>query len=463
MSSRRETMSPVDTAWLRMESQTNLMMIGVVLILESPIQIEELKNLIEARLLRYDRFRQKVEEKDGTAYWVEDPYFDIDHHVHLIGIPGEGTKEDLQKLASDLDSTPLDFSKPLWQVHVIDRYQGGCAVIYRIHHSIADGIALVRVMLSLTDPENPEPKKEPEPAPSSQSLLDRVIDPATKFIQQGYHFGQEVLEESWDLITHPEHLLEAAKTGATVAAELARIAALPADPPTCFKNPLGGRKQVAWAEPLPLPEVRTVAKQLKGTINDILLTASTGALRHYMVQHSDTDLAKDIHVAVPFNLRPLDKPVTKLGNEFGLVIVALPVGEKNPILRFEKVKQAMESLKKSHQAQVFYGLLGVLGKGPSVLEQTALEVLSKKASLVMTNVPGPKEALYLVGSKIKQPMFWVPQSGEIGVGLSILSYNSEVQFGVVADRKLVGNPDELVDYFITSYNELKSLAVASKP
>ncbi len=455
-------MSGVDTAWLRMESPANLMTIGAVLILEQPIDIQKFKQIVQERLLKFSRFRQRVVELNGSPHWENDPHFHIDHHIHLIGLPGRDQQEDLQKLAGDIISTPLNNTHPLWQIQMVDNYQGGSALIFRIHHCIADGISLVRVMLSLTDVDSlPPPTLQQN---NHHDRLGNLFTPALHWLQHEVNLGEQLLQDGLALIEHPEHLIDLAREGVAITSEIARIAALPSDPPTCLKGSLSGRKKVAWSEGLSLTEVKKTAKRLDATINDILLTAATGALRSYLLEQQPNqgellDIAR-LHAAVPFNLRPLDKPITQLGNQFGLVIVALPVGIQSPLMRLEQVKHAMHSLKHSYQAQVFYGLLGVLGKGPSVLEQTALEVLSKKASLVMTNVPGPKQSLYLAGSRVRQPIFWVPQSGEVGLGLSILSYNGTVQFGVVADENLVAAPDRLVSGFNEAYHALQELAAS---
>jgi len=461
MVSPKESMSSVDLAWLRMEKPTNLMMIGVVLIFESPIDLNEFKRITNQRLLKYRRFSQRVTDKDGTPCWEDDPYFNISNHIHLVGLPGQGTKQDLQDLTSDLNSTPLIFSRPLWQAHIVDNYQGGSVIIFRIHHAIADGISLVRVMLSLMDTDTAKLTRHHKNMPAkNRSIIDRIMPPSG-LIRQSFQFGQDMLEEGIDLLKHPDQIMGKAREGATVAAELARIAALPSDPDTCFKGELTGRKAVAWAEPLPLIEVRKTAKLLGASINDVILTAATGAIRQYLISKGQSVDFDQFHVVVPVNLRPLDKPITSLGNQFGLVVVELPVGTADCFERMEKVRKAMDLLKKSYQARIFLGLLGVLGKGPDKLEQSALELLSKKASLVMTNVPGPEQAMYMAGSKLTQPMVWVPQSGTVGVGLSILSYNGGVQFGVVSDENLITDPDLLVEHFLSSYAELNTLAVAS--
>jgi WS/DGAT/MGAT family acyltransferase len=451
-------MSPVDTAWLRMESPCNLMMIGGVLIFESPISIDDLKEILETRFLRFNRFKQKVIRKNEKFFWVSDPQFDLNNHLAVIDLPSGASKAQLQTIASDLNSTPLDLDKPLWQMHLISQYEGGCALIVRIHHCIADGLSLVRVLLSITDETTITKALEKSTNHPEQDFLSFLFGPAQRLWDKAEKLGQEIITEGLEIIRHPSHLLDLAKEGLAIGSEIARIGLLPADPATCMKKPLSGRKTVAWAEPLDLNAVKETASALHGTINDVLLACATGALRAYLFEHQSDLGGKDIHVAVPFNLRPIDKPITSLGNQFGLVVVALPIGIADGHERYLAIKANMLALKKSCQAQVFYGLLGVLGKGPSFLEQTALELLSKKASAVMTNVPGPTRALFLAGSRLIQPIFWVPQSGEVGVGLSILSYDGGVQFGLIADKHLIPNPEKVVNYFLHEFNELRKLA-----
>jgi len=459
----REKMSSVDKAWLQMESSVNLMMITGILIFESPIDRIKLREILSARFLHFSRFKQNVLRDNGDAYWQDDPYFDIDNHLHSIGLPGKASQEDLHQLASDLSNTPLDFNKPLWQMHLIDNYQGGCAMVIRIHHCIADGLSLVRVMLSITDDKEAPLLQEKAKTEHEHPEADWLA-PTRKLFHQVYHLGHEVLEEGKDLFQHPSHLLELAEKGLSVGSELSHIGLMQSDPLTCLKNKLSGRKQVAWAEPLSLEAVKTTSRRLGGTINDVLMSCATGALHRYLNeqqlepgrQRHSIDLTDILHMVVPVNLRPLDKPISTLGNKFGLVLVSLPVGEPNLLQRFQKVRHSMEELKKSPQAKVFYGMLSVLGKGPSKLEQTALEVLSKNASAVMTNVPGPKKSLFLAGSRLTQPMVWVPQSGEVGVGLSILSYDGSIQFGLIADKAMIPDPDVVVDYFVQSYQEMET-------
>ena len=162
----RSPLSSVDTAWLRMEHPTNLMMITGVMVFRAPMDFERLKTTLEHRLLRFDRFRQRVVRPRlpiGWPYWQDDPQFDLNQHVHRVSLGASGDLAALEELVNELMSTPLDFSRPLWELHLVEGYADGraigdgCALIVRLHHCTADGIALVRVLLSLTDTDPAAP------------------------------------------------------------------------------------------------------------------------------------------------------------------------------------------------------------------------------------------------------------------------------------------------------------------
>ncbi|MDO6822547.1 wax ester/triacylglycerol synthase family O-acyltransferase [Marinobacter sp. 1_MG-2023] len=456
-------MSAVDRAWLRMDTPENPMMICGVLTLEHSIPMNRLKRTIEERFLRFNRFRQRVVDTGDKAYWQDDPLFDLDNHLHQIALPGKADKAELQKLASDMNSSALDFRRPLWQMHYIDNYEGGSALLVRIHHCIADGISLVRVMLSLTDKSpDPRPRKVVSSHPSKanekssiQKLLHSVVDSAQAATSQARLLVQSMREQ-------PNYPIKLASTASGVALDLLKLGLAPFEPKTGLKEPLSGRKQVAWADPLDLAEVKACSKALGGTINDVLLCTVTGALQRHFAAHKEAIPDNGIRVAVPFNLRPLNQPIEILGNKFGLVLVTLPAEVLDPLMCFQQVQKNMNQLKQSYQAQVTYSLLDLFGRGPDILERRALELLSNKASAVLTNVPGPKEALYLAGSKVTQPMFWVPQSGNIGIGMSIFSYAGTVQFGITVDKAIHADPNAVMNYFRDSFKALSHAALAGR-
>jgi len=459
MSDRLEQMTAVDTAWCHMEREDNPMMITGVLVLDRQVDVNQFRELLEKRLLRYNRFSQRVVERDGKAFWEDDPHFNLDNHLHHIALPHPGDQEALEELVADLASTPLDFHHPLWQFHLVDGYQGGAAVISRLHHCIADGLALVQVLMSLAE-EGWVPEKKKDHPPKAQNLVESLTAPFRKLAQQGAHLGHELVEEGMELARHPEHFTHWFEEGRHIAEELANLGMMPKDPNTRLHAELSGRKRVAWAEPLPLADVKELAHQLEATVNDVLV-ACVGALRRYL-NEADRYIKGNIHVTIPFNLRPKDEPIQSLGNRFGLVLVELPLDEPDAMKRFQKVKKALTEMKGSAQPKVTFGLLELLGYGPAALEKFALDTLSDKSSLVMTNVPGPRSPLTIAGARILQPLVWVPQSGHLGVGLSILSYARTVQFGLISDTSMVHAPNRVVRYFEDSFRELQAEAFGNR-
>lgn len=461
----REPIAKVDTAWLRMEQPTNLMMITGVITLSSPIAFERLLETIETRWLAFKRFRQKAVDRPGGAYWVHDDDFEIHAHVRRVALPGKADQEELEEFVSDLASTALDPSRPLWQFHYVENYTGGPVIVQRIHHCYADGIALIQVFLSLTD-------KAPEPAPialdsekwrkkqlEKSSVFKRLVEPARDRLGLALHWSQKLIGEGMRVLQDRERAAYYVDEVSGLARELVHSLSLPADPKTIFKGRLGVRKRVAWAEPLPLEEVKSLSKALGCTVNDLLISTVTGALNSYLLEKGERPTAStEIRATVPVNLRPLEH-ARELGNHFGLVFLSLPVGERNPLARLRCVSERMNELKNGRQATVAFGLLAALGMGPSALQKPALELLSDKATTVLTNVPGPQQPLYLAGGRVKDMMFWVPQNGSIGMGISILSYDGQVFFGVITDRKLVPDPREIIERFRPEFEKLVLLCL----
>lgn len=453
----REPMSRVDTAWLRMERPTNLMMITGVLMFAAPLTLKRLRALVQERFLGWSRFRQKAVDTQAGAFWQDDPHFDLDWHVRATALPGRAGKKELQTLVSLLASTALDHGRPLWQFHLVERYDGGSALIARIHHCYADGMALVQVLLSLTDTT---PEARPGTAlpkawlkRDGERVARRLLDPARAGLDRAMKLGGKALEKGVELYQNPTMAAILALEGGAIARELAYALSLPDDPPTRLKGPLGPTKRVAWAEPLPLEEVKAVGKALQCTVNDVLLASATGALRSFLLDCGDDCAGVTVRATVPVNLRPLEH-AKKLGNHFGLVFLDLPVGEANPLRRLARIAAAMQELKGSRQAAATFGALAALGMAPAPLQRAALELFSRKASAVATNVPGPQVPLYLAGAPIRELMFWVPQTGSVGVGVSILSYHGRVHFGLIADARRIPDPEAVIRRFRGEFEKL---------
>ena len=463
--STKEAFSKVDTAWLRMEQPTNLMMINGVIMLDKQFNYEKLLKTIEQRFLTFRRFRQKAVDSSRGANWVMDDELDLSQHVRRTALPGAADQAELEILVSEMASTPLDHSRPLWQFHVVENYVDGPVLIMRIHHCIADGIALVQVFLSLTDPtpEGRPSARKPEiwkkRRAQESPVFQRLLDPAREGLDFVTHLGQKLVSEGNRIMQDPAIAGAYATEASEILKELAHSLTLKDDPVTRLKGRLGTRKQVSWAEPLSLLEVKAVSKAFSCTVNDVLIAAATGALRQYMIENGDDpDSLEDIRATVPVNLRPLEH-AQELGNHFGLVFLSLPLSIESPLERLYTINERMNALKSSKQATVTMGFLAALGMGPSAVQKPVLDVLSQKATTVLTNVPGPQQPLYLAGSQVKEMMFWVPQNGNIGLGLSIISYDSKVFFGLISDHRLVPKPSEISSRFKKEFEKLLYLGM----
>ncbi|MCX7043114.1 MAG: wax ester/triacylglycerol synthase family O-acyltransferase [Gammaproteobacteria bacterium] len=454
---RREPMSRVDTAWLRMERATNLMMITSVMMFDESMDIDRLKRVVKNRFLAYPRFRQKAVDSPAGAVWEDDADFDLDWHVRLSALPGRGGKRELERFVSLQASTPLDKTKPLWQFHLVEKYGGGSALVTRIHHCYADGMALVQVMLSMTDTSR-EAKKGSDLSKAWLNGDGKQVAQRVGAIDRYMKLGGQMLEKGLDFYRDPGLATVVAKEGGEIARELAVALSLSDDPDTILRGRLGVSKRVAWAEPLDLEEVKAIGRAFDCTVNDVLMASAAGALRSYMIDRGEMVDGLTVRATVPVNLRPLEH-AKKLGNHFGLVFLELPVGEDNPVRRLERVADCMCKLKTSRQAIVSYGLLAALGMAPAGLQRTFLELFSRKATAVATNVPGPHMPLYLAGCTVRDMMFWVPQTGSIGLGISILSYNGKVHFGLIGDAKLVPDPDAIIQRFRPEFEKLLYLAL----
>jgi WS/DGAT/MGAT family acyltransferase len=455
----RKPLSNVDTAWLRMEDPTNLMMISGVMVFGGPIDFERLKATIEHRLLRWDRFRQRVVHPRlplGTLYWEDDPDFDLRYHLQRAALPPPGDQAALQEAASLLASTQLDFSRPLWQMHLLDGYGEGCALVCRLHHSIGDGIALVHVLLSLTDsdPDSPWPVEQPKaPRQRRRGPLRRLTRPARSAIRATRQVSGALLREGMEVLAEPRHAMDLAQLATRGATALGRLVLLWPDPKTVFKGKLVVPKRAAWSEPIPLTSVKTIGRGLGGTVNDVLLTAMTGALRRYLQGRDEAVDGLNIRAIVPVNLRPPDVE-PELGNKFGLVFLSLPVGIADPRDRLRELKRRMDALKGSLEAPVAFGILNTIGMAPEAIQDVVVNIFGAKGTAVMTNVVGPRERIYLAGAPLDALMFWVPQSGRLGMGVSILSYAGQVWMGVITDEGLVPDPEAIISSFHSEFDAL---------
>lgn len=466
-----ERMSKVDTAWLRMDTEANLMMIVGVWSIRPGITLAALRERVADRLLKYPRFRQRVvEDALMGAQWVQDKDFDIARHVVAevpLPLRGQSRDEVLRERVGELCSQPLDPAHPLWQFQLIeDMGDGSSALIARIHHCIADGIALIAVMLSITDGGQAPPQREaPEPEEHHHEvdwLLDAFLRPMTNMTVKAIGLTGKGMSKGVDVMLHGttpmDSSLEMARMGYQAVSDVAAFALMPDDSHTRLKGKPGAKKTVAWDDSLALDEVKAVGKALGASINDVLLACAAGAIGKYLADKGEDPSGKEIRAMVPVNLRPLEQ-AWQLGNRFGLVPLVLPIGIANPVERLYAVRARMSELKGSFQPVMAFGLLSVAGLLIKPVQHAMLNIFAKKATAVMTNVPGPAQALKFCGSTVEKVMFWVPQSGDIGMGVSILTYAGRVQFGLITDTGLCPDPEAIIANFAPEFEKLLLLSL----
>ena len=457
-------MSNVDAAWLGMDSPDNLMMVTAVLHLDAPVDRERLAAVLRHRLVeRFPKFSMRP-LPSGSPFeqpvWTEDPDFDLDRHVVEAGtrVGDEG----VAALVSELLGQPLDMRHSPWQFHLVDVPADDgprSALVARLHHCLADGIALASVLLSLTDDD---PHESGDSQAASGQTAAQAADPRRPGLRtrvtEGSHDVADVAGVDPLLPRSVRQAASSVRFGWRVLTTGLGLLFATRDPRTRLKGRLGTRKVAAWSEQLDLGLIKRVAKALDATVNDVLLAVTAGAVRRHLLAHGDR--AYDLRVFVPVDLRPPGEPVpVSLGNRFGIVFIKLPVAEADPVARVRLVHERMGRVKGSAQAVSTFAILAIVGALPAWAHRLAVRLLGAKSTAIVTNVPGPREPVFLAGTRLTRLAFWVPQAGSVGLGVSILSYAGEVSVGVAADHNLVPDPGEITRAVEAELADLVRLAL----
>jgi WS/DGAT/MGAT family acyltransferase len=447
MAGSRHALPAADAAWLHMDRPENLMVINSVMWFDEPLAVDALRARLQRRLVdRFPRFGQRIVERPGGPVFEDDPHFDLDLHVHHLALPAPHDRRALQAAVQDLMVRPLDRARPLWETYVFDGYRSGAAVYTRMHHCIADGIALARVLLSLTDLEDVSVQVAEPKSRAGGGLLDGVTKPLGGLASVGEAAARAVLDQGLETLARPAHLSELAQTAREDAGTLAKLLLSPNDD-NALRGELGIANRIAWSEPVSVRTVRRAAHGLGVTINDLVVAAVAGAVRGYLTEHGE-DVPDEVHAMVPFNLRPLAEPIDPdLGNRFGLVILTLPTGVEGRRERIAEAKRRMDDIKESHEGPISYGIVAAMGLTPPRVEGVLMDFFSAKGTMVLTNVPGPREPVRLAGVPVAGVLVWAPCSGSVGMSVSVLSYAGRITVGFLTDAQVVPDPQLLADGF----------------
>ncbi len=440
MARSTRTLRPVDDVWLQLDHPDNLMVVESLLLLDGVLDRDSLRTLVRERVVdRFPVFRQRPVPGSWTSTrrsWEDDPDFDLDRHVVECTLDPPGDDAALADLVAGLLSRAIDRHHPLWEVHLVHGHRGGSAVYSRLHHAMADGMALTRVALSLTDPA-PPPEREPEPAP-----IGIVPEPE-----------REPVDPGW-VSTLVESARGVLRTTVGSAPVLTRL--------TLARHPVGPlaatphhAKRAVWAVPVPLETITAIREQTGATVTDVAVAALTGALRTWLLERG-ADTTTDVATMVPVDVRRPGAPLPpELGNRFALVLLDLPVGVGTPLGRLSVVRTRTSEIKQSPEAQVTYAMLQTMGLTVPFARRFLTGYFAGKAVGVTTSVHGPDEPMWLAGRRVSRMLGWAPVSGDQTLSTCIVGYDGHLDVGFKVDLAAVPDPETLVAAFAAEVEALR--------
>lgn len=475
-----EPMAPVDSFWFNLDDPTNLMVIPAVLEFDERVEYRKVQDLLERRLLVYKRFRQRIvwpATRLGLPFWDYDAHFDIHNHIIKLALPSPGDKKTLARMISDLSIAPLDREKPLWQVHIIENYGensgGGSVVLLRVHHAIANGMVMVRLLFSLTDLQ---PCDDPDDAQCTTALSPGRQKPKKKTkiellretlnllyrtgefsVMQSLSLTEFIQKEVVKTLAHPTYITQFTRNVADIGVEFAtslfRLTFMAEDKKTSLKGRIGTQKNIFWSNPVDLGKVKEIARFYRCAVNDVVMAAVAGALRNYCIARGDDLDGAELRFAVPVDVGPQSSNV-ELGNKFSLVFLALPIHIEDAEQRLKELHKRIRAARHSAEAFIGYQAMRILGLPPKRITKMGAGFLSRKLTGVLANVPGPRVPLYFTDLPVKNIMFWVPRMGSMGLGISIFSYVGCVTLGIAGDSRLVAEPQKITALFEEEFDRM---------
>jgi WS/DGAT/MGAT family acyltransferase len=456
-----ERLTRLDASFLYLEEPDTPMHVGGVLILEAPPGgVDALAALVEARLPLVPRYRQRVAEVPGhlaNPVWVDDPEFDIAYHVRRNGLPRPGTEAQLLDLVSRLASRPLDRTRPLWEMYLVEGLSHGrVAVVTKTHPALVDGLSAIDIGQVLLDVEPDAPTPEagnwrPQRPPNGAQLVWQALD---EYVRR----PSAIVDTARGAVTDVRSTA-ARLTG--VAGGLLRTArkTMLSAPHSPLNAPVGRQRRVAVAR-AELDQLKKIRRAHGGTVNDVLLTVVTGALREWLLSRGEPVVGgTSVRALVPVSMQDEDAVA---GNRVSSYLVDLPVGEPNPRVRLARLSYAMGGIAQHGQSVGADSLIALTGFAPPTLHALgarAARGLSRRLfNLVVTNVPGPQFPLYAAGSRMLEVFPVVPLARGQGLSIGMTSYDGRVYFGLNADRDSVGDVDVLADLIEQEVGELVETA-----
>jgi WS/DGAT/MGAT family acyltransferase len=457
-----DRLTAVDASFLAQEGPASHMHIGGVVLCEGPApRFEEMLDHVRTRLHLVPRYRQRLAQpplETGRPLWADDPTFNLEYHVRQTALPAPGSEEQLMRLVARIMSQQLDRSKPLWEMWIVEGLEdGGFALITKTHHSLIDGISgvdLATVMFDLTpvpvEPPHPDEPWQPHPEPTGAELVAGGAIGLAR-VAAGAVSG------ALSFVRDPQATLRALGVAAEGVGEVAWAGLNPA-PATPLNVPIGPHRRYRVVRNR-LDDFKIVKNAFGGTVNDVVLTVVSGALRDWLHSRGVRTEGLELRALVPVSTRTSFER-NEMGNRIAAMRGPLPVYIDDPIARLRAVKASMDGLKESKQAVGAEVLAGVQSFAPpTILAQASrLNFSTRLFNLIVTNVPGPQLPLYVRGREMADvfPVAFLPKDHALAI--AIMSYNGQMNFGLLGDYDAVPDLDRIGDGIEASLAELVALA-----
>ncbi len=436
-------MSPGDAVWYLGENRVNPMTISSIMWFDRPLDVELLRERFQQRLLdRHPIMRHRIVPSRLPGVmprWVDDRAFDLTRHISEDVLPHPGDQAVLQHWCSEERTIPLDRSRPMWHISVLQGYRGdGSAIHVRIHHSIGDGLAMMALMLTIMD----------EYDPATVTLHDRSV---AHVIGGAIGTGTQLLAKGAHLARHPGEAVDLARDGVEMAEWAGRLLAPQLVERTVLQGQPDGSKRMAWdPDGFPLAEVKRTARANEATINDLLMTVMSGALHRYLVERGA--LVDDIAMMIPVNLRRPGQPLPRnLGNRIGLLPLRLPVRPEDPRERLQLLQQRMNELKQSPAPLVSRLLIVTTTMFTPVIERGIHRLNQLRSTGVLTNVPGPPMPLHIGGAELLGTIGWGGMTAHLNLSAAFVSLNGSIFPGLVTDAAITPDPELILDHLHGEY------------
>ena len=458
-----EKLSAQDASFIMFEGPGTHMHVSAVALFEQGpltnagggLDIERLRSYVESRLPAVPRYRQRLAYTpiQRSPIWVDDPRFNLRYHVRHTALPNPGSEQQLKDLAGRIMSQQLDREKPLWEMWFAEGLEGGrFAMISKIHHCMVDGVSGVGLMTALLNTSaetvfEPAPPWVPRRAPSAGELIiDQTVRSLSRPVAAVRGLRNALRRPS-------EASSRMAESAEAVWQALSAGFRLPANTP--LNRPIGTHRRIDWRT-LDLAEVKDLKKRLDGTVNDVVLTIVTGALRRFLRGRRVALTGMDFRVVIPVSMRSDDD--TGPGNRVSAMFLSLPVDERDPLRRFAKIHAATQRIKESRAAEGIDLLTRMADwSGSDLLTFWGVRLAStvRPYNMIVTNVPGPQFPLYLLGARQLEIHPQLPLFENQGLGVAVMSYMGQVHFGLIGDWDVVPDLPAFARAIDASFAELR--------